>query len=351
MKVIKVRNVNEAVHTGIRYLLDNGIVEPSRNGAVLVAPEPVTTVYSNPTQRVLFSPMRDANPFFHLMESLWMLAGRNDLTFPSMFNTRFKEYSDDGKIAHGAYGHRWREHFGYDQVQVIIKELKANPATRRCVLQMWDASPNEEYEDDFNGADDLHLAMSGGKDVPCNTHIYFDVRGGKLNMTVCCRSNDIIWGAYGANAVHMSVLQEFTASAVGVHVGVYRQISNNFHVYTDVYGLKKLSSLSADAFYTNYYNPYTDIDVDVELDAVKPYPLISTSAEAWLEDLDNFFANRSCPFPYKDDFFNHVARPMYLAWQQRKNKEGNGMEFINAVAAEDWKLACTEWIQRREKVA
>ena len=33
----------------------------------------------------------------------------------------------------------------------------------------------------------------------------------KLCMTVCNRSNDMLWGAYGANVVHMSMLQEFVA--------------------------------------------------------------------------------------------------------------------------------------------
>jgi hypothetical protein len=47
----------------------------SRAGDVLVAPHPVMSVTSIPTERVLFDPARDANPFFHLFESLWMLAG------------------------------------------------------------------------------------------------------------------------------------------------------------------------------------------------------------------------------------------------------------------------------------
>ena len=32
-----------------------------------------------PTKELLFDPDRDANPFFHFMEGLWMLAGFNDL--------------------------------------------------------------------------------------------------------------------------------------------------------------------------------------------------------------------------------------------------------------------------------
>jgi len=137
MKVIEARNVNEAVSLALPYLLEHGIQEQSRNGSVLVAPTPVMTVYHKPCERVLFSATRDANPFFHLMEALWMLAGRNDVTFPVWFNTRFTEYSDDGLTVHGAYGYRWRHWFGFDQLRTLIAELRRNPTSRRAVLSMW----------------------------------------------------------------------------------------------------------------------------------------------------------------------------------------------------------------------
>ena len=50
-------------------------------------------------------------------------------------------------------------------------------------------------------------------------------------MTVCNRSNDMIWGAYGANAVHMSILMEYVAVAVNAPMGSYYQISDSFHIY------------------------------------------------------------------------------------------------------------------------
>ena len=74
MKVIDTRNVNTALRWALPELLKEGVEEPSRNGLVLVMPTPVTTVYQRPQERVVFSPERNANPFFHLMESLWMLA-------------------------------------------------------------------------------------------------------------------------------------------------------------------------------------------------------------------------------------------------------------------------------------
>ena len=49
-----------------------------------------------------------------------------------------EEYSDDGITLQGAYGFRWREHFGGDQLSVIIERLRNDNTDRRCVLQMWD---------------------------------------------------------------------------------------------------------------------------------------------------------------------------------------------------------------------
>ena len=99
---ISARNVSMALSYGLDMLFSVGVEEPSRNGPVLACPEPCIITYHKPAERVVFSPIRDANPFFHLMESLWMLAGRNDLAWPVQFNKRFKEYSDDGKSLAGA---------------------------------------------------------------------------------------------------------------------------------------------------------------------------------------------------------------------------------------------------------
>src|SRR6266478_1362063 len=119
---LRVSNVNVALSEGLWWMKSAGVKEDSRNGPVLVSPEPVMTVYTRPTERVLSSPLRDANPFFHLMEALWMLAGRNDVAWPAQFAKQILQYSDDGVILWGGYGARWRRWFGYDQLTLLIKE-------------------------------------------------------------------------------------------------------------------------------------------------------------------------------------------------------------------------------------
>ena len=154
MRVVDVRNVHEALVRGMDLLIEDGYSEESRNGKVYRAKTPVTTVYERPAERVLFWHDRDANPFFHFMEGLWMLTGRNDLGFVHYYNKGMEKYSDDGESLHGAYGWRWKDYFTIDQLQIIIQRLSEDPEDRRSVLQMWDPIGDLARE---------------GKDVPCNT--------------------------------------------------------------------------------------------------------------------------------------------------------------------------------------
>lgn len=313
---IRAKNVNEALARGLTWLLMAGKEYPSRNGGVLAYPEPVITTYLNPTERVLFSPLRDANPFFHLMESLWMLAGRNDLEFPKTFNSRFGEYSDDGVTVHGAYGFRWRQQFGVDQLDRLVRELRRDPSSRRAVLQMWDP------------AADLEKMENGGRDVPCNTTVFFDAKDGALSMTVCNRSNDAIWGAYGANAVHFSVLLEYMAAMVGLPVGKYHQVSNNLHAYLEKFPREKLQALAESADALDYYG------------TVSPRPMVTNPA-TFSVDLEKFLWRPGESQDFGNPWFEEVANPVYRAWFSRSSAD------LTAIKAEDWALACTQWVERR----
>lgn len=328
MRNIIVRNVNVALASALEYIAQVGDHRDSRNGPVISFPYPVLTEYQNPMERVLFSPLRNANPFFHFMESMWMLAGARDVAVPAYFVKRMAEYSDDGKTFWGAYGYRWRRWFGYDQLDAIVNDLRANPTSRRAVLAMWD------------GREDLDRAAQGGKDVPCNTQAYFDTRDGKLNMTVCCRSNDLLWGAYGANAVHMAFLQEYVADRVGVPVGAYRQFSNDLHLYTRVLPQTEIMPLAIDAATHNAYatNP-----------ACVPTRM-HAGQRGWDTDLVRFmrqFDEGISPVhEYHTEWFSRVAQPMLLAWQHRKN-HARALQWAGGIDAVDWRIACCLWLDRR----
>jgi hypothetical protein len=324
---IRTANVNTALPDVMFYLKAAGVTETSRNGPVLVAPEPVLVTYLHPRERVLFNPRRDANPFFHLFEALWMLGGRDDIAFLEQYNSTIGQFSDDGRTLHGAYGMRWRSWFGYDQLNLLVDELRANPNSRRAVLSMWNATAPNDTDSD------LHVARAGGLDVPCNTHAYLDCRGGKLNLTVCNRSNDAVWGMLGANYVHMTILMEYLAAWVDVPMGVYRQFTNNLHVYTERHDPSQL--LGA-------YDYYMDGD---EL----PYPLVQSAVIGnWDYDLRLFLENPTHDNSYSDPFFSEVAHPLAVAWKAHKEgRHDAARAMVRNCQATDWRTACAEWLERR----
>jgi len=130
------------------------------------------------------------------------------------------EYSDDGQVFNAPYGYRLRQLFtdegncNIDQLDSVIQTLSKDPNSRQAVCQIWDVEDLEKTT----------------KDKACNMSIVFRIRNGKLCMTVYNRSNDMIWGAYGANVVQFSMIQEYVAAHLGLPLGEYTQVSNSYHI-------------------------------------------------------------------------------------------------------------------------
>lgn len=335
-----VRNVQEALPLGLTLLQQFGINRDSRNGKVIMMDGPVSTLYEEPRERVIFWPLRDANPFLHFFESLWMMAGRDDVEYLDQFSKNMKTYSDDGKRLHGAYGRRWvgwwhdlKSGQLLNQLEIVAEALKKDPDSRRCVVQMWDPATD--------------LGKSG-KDFPCNTSIMFSISiAGGLDMTVINRSNDMIWGAYGANAVHFSFLQEVMASWIGVPVGRYWQFSNNFHAYDEIYQkmLPLATEIEGDLVLSPGKDPY-------RTSGVAPYPIVNTSIATWFQDL-KIFIEEGPIVGLNDPFFRRVATPLLRAHQHFKKLElgedryVGALEILEQCEATDWRMAAEEWIDRR----
>ncbi len=352
MHVINARNVNEALQLGMMTMISHEqneaarIIAPRGRGT-LELPGPMMTTYKRPRERVLFDSARDANPFFHFFEGLWMLAGRNDLAFLSHLLPAYADFSDDGWTVHGAYGHRmrggpaWNGLPGtpmaaepgnmYDQLTQVIRLLQDDPDTRRAVVQIWD------YRVDMP-------KVEKGKDVPCNTQLYFKVRDEKLQMTILCRSNDMLWGAYGANAVHFSMIMEYVANKVGVDVGEMHQLSDSFHVYTSGKGGELWNRLR---------DSYSGISED-EYSIGECAPRSMTcNHPSWDEDNAKFFRwfDNSESVETLDvnlftvPWFRSVVVPMWNAWKSRN------LHVADCIGASDWSIVAHEWLRRRVIVA
>jgi thymidylate synthase len=290
----------------------------------------VTIEYRYPKQHVLLSPIRDANPFFHLMESMWMLAGREDSAFLENYIKDFgKLYGTNGVIM-DAYGQRWRCGLFFDQLEEIIDQLKKDSTTRQAVLQIWGAG---------------RVDLRASKSKPCNLVVLFRIIENRLTMTVCNRSNDLIWGCCGANAVHFPILQEYMAGRLGMEIGEYWQISNNLHMYMEEHG--ELCKQIIERYVVDQYNSviiplveYPEVFDEELLEVMHYLDILNNTgiihqSEVYSGDISNIF-------------LREVVTPMAIAHRffKLKNIE-KALEVIEEVAAEDWKLAGKQWLERR----
>jgi hypothetical protein len=317
--IVSGNNIRENYKVGMELLQHIGNLEKSRAGNVLVSPWPVMSIYRTPCHRVLLNPIRDANPFFHFMEGIWMMSGSMNGAFLNYFVADFTQrFADKGTMLHGAYGYRWRYHFDFDQVDEAIRILRSNFSDRRAVIAMWDPRADLNYN---------------SKDIPCNTHIYLRVRDQScLDMMINCRSNDIIWGAYGANGVHFSMLQEYMSAMIGLKVGRLYQNSWNFHAYTSVFD--KLIDGVNDGTWMAPYNGYM--------------PLCSNPGTFW-EECSLFVHDEQKICSYRNRVFDTVAFPMRKAYGMYRSKMfDKALEVCDTIEAGDWRQACVEWITRRK---
>lgn len=344
MHTISCRNVNHAYPMALRDLHRFGKHRNSRVGPTLEIPMPVCTTYLAPWERVLFDPFRDANPFFHLFEALWILRGRQDVAFLKYLLPSMEAYSDKGKVFHGAYGHRLRH--GFDQLQAAIDMFQMDPESRRVVLSIW------------NPTKDLG---ANSKDIPCNDMIMLKMRMNSadkpsLDMTVLNRSNDAIWGCYGANVVQFSVIQEYIASRLRIQMGLYNQVSDSFHVYTnnEVWKRAMFIMKSNEERLLPLYDYYA-------ADNTMSKPVVSTPLFDDPDHIDADLGNMFMDFDihkelfhskyssFYNSIFNGLLRPMAEAL--KLHRHGYSVEardhLMSIKGYEDWKLACIEWLSRR----
>lgn len=333
MLTISARNVEEAWALFVVKMKgsDHYVRERASRGRVVKEfIYPVTTLYKRPDECWLRDPARDANPFFHVYEALWILSGGSDVTRPAYYAKQIKEYSDDGLALPGAYGLRMRRWFGRDQLSDVIDLLARDPDTRRAVITLYDP------------AHDLPFGSSNSRDVPCNTTIYFKQYDGILDMTVCNRSNDAVWGCYGANAVHFSFIQQYVADALKLSIGHYHQVSDSLHVYT--------GSESAGVWERCLANPPALRQSYFDRDIVRTY--LFHSREKFDEDLREFVADSTgragIERGYQTDFIKNIAVPMFTAYELHRAKEtARAVQLLLSLPRYGWLVAAREWLMRR----
>ena len=217
----KYTNFHEAFLLELSDILYKGDNVQSRGGGTTLEKTANLIQISHSQERVICVPGRKNNIFATVAETLWVLAGRNDMDYLSTYLPRARDFSDDGETWRAGYGTRIRK-FGQDrlpqpidQLQQIVQVLRKDVNSRQAVMSLW------EQVSDYNPS----------KDIPCTNWIHFLVRNRKLNMSVAIRSNDIMWGASGINWFEWSVMQKLVANSLGIDTGDLNYFADSFHLY------------------------------------------------------------------------------------------------------------------------
>lgn len=214
-EIVDFHNAAEAFVALLAQTQTDGSAFSSRAGETReLLHQTITTTH--PLERCIVIPGRKNDIFASIAETLWVVAGRSDLTFLSHYLPRAPEFSDDGIVWRAGYGPRMRSWKGnVDQLRAIVRELASAPESRRAVISLFDP------ESDFKPS----------KDVPCTDWLQFLLRDGALSLAITVRSNDLFWGFSGINTFEWSVLLEMVAHWVKADVGSITYFIGSLHVY------------------------------------------------------------------------------------------------------------------------
>ena len=166
----------------------------------------------NPVAKVITTSERKFKEDYALYEYDWYKSGNRDASEISEKAKIWKNMMIPGTTdVVSNYGFFWNYN---NQLDRAIEELKNNPQSRRAMVVHYhlDELDNHQY------------------DTPCNLVLHFNLRKGKLDMTVLGRSLDW-WYGFGNDQYCFSKLMEEVAGRLEVEVGAMHWHVINVHLY------------------------------------------------------------------------------------------------------------------------
>ncbi len=203
--------LDDLMHDVIQAIQSDGESIDPRKGACKEL-RGVLLELSNPRARLSRTETR-GKLFSCLAEFCWYMAGSNQLDFISYYIPEYKRYAE-GDVIFGAYGRRFFNFAGINQVTNVIDLLRREPDSRRAVIQLFAAGDIAREHND----------------VPCTCALQFMIRDGALHMVTFMRSNDVYLGL-PHDIFCFTMLQELMARTLGAEVGNYKHAVGSLHLY------------------------------------------------------------------------------------------------------------------------
>lgn len=161
-------------------------------------------------------------------ELLWFLKGSGNINYLKENQVRiWDEWADQNGDLGPVYGVQWRSWHGadgqtYDQIADVIEQIKANPNSRRLIVNAWNVAELEK------------MALP-----PCHMMMQFYVANGKLSCQLYQRSADIFLGV-PFNIASYSLLTMMIAQVTGLEAGDFVHTFGDAHIYSNHFEQVKL---------------------------------------------------------------------------------------------------------------
>jgi thymidylate synthase len=156
-----------------------------------------------------------------IYELLWFLKGETNVSYLNEHGVSiWNEWADKKGELGPVYGKQWRSWEGsdgkiVDQVSDLIKQIKANPDSRRLIVSAW------------NVADLPKMAL-----MPCHTLFQFYVAEGKLSCQLYQRSADVFLGV-PFNIASYALLTMMIAQVCDLEAGEFIHTFGDVHIYNN----------------------------------------------------------------------------------------------------------------------
>ncbi len=154
-------------------------------------------------------------------ELLWFLKGSGNVKYLQDNGVRiWNEWADENGDLGPVYGVQWRSWQGadgrtHDQIKNVIEQIKANPNSRRLIVNAWNVGELE------------NMALP-----PCHMFFQFYVANGKLSCQLYQRSADIFLGV-PFNIASYALLTMMVAQVCGLEPGDFVHTLGDAHIYSN----------------------------------------------------------------------------------------------------------------------
>lgn len=181
-------------------------------------------------------------PHVAAAETAWQFMGTKDPTFilkhaPKLWS-KFLEFetttvgtiSEQREVLKTAYGWRWREAFGRDQLGLAVNELRDNPTNRQLWVQAWDP-----HSDGLGGPQP--------KNIPCPLGFSVSRFQDDIHMSVFVRSSDVFVGLpYDVMAYGLTL--DAIAASVGCRPATLHFTLAHPHLYEPHWNMARACTLA-----------------------------------------------------------------------------------------------------------